>query len=203
MGTAMFAEAGAAKVHAFDLSDDAVASAREACAEFPAVTVSQADGRELPLPDEHADVFISFETIEHINDDKSFLNEVVRVLKPNGVFICSTPNRTITMPARNLSDTPWNPYHVREYNEAEFRALLSSRFNSVDLLGQNPIPNWRVSLLSFLGRLLPGNLGGRINSATKIPRFAYDKEHHHAVQAMPPSGACEYLVAVCRGPTLD
>ncbi len=41
------------------------------------------------------DVIISFETIEHISevDQGLFLNEVKRLLKPQGIFLVSTPNK--------------------------------------------------------------------------------------------------------------
>lgn len=197
LGSAMFAQAGASHVYAFDLSEDAVAAASNNCAQFPSVSVQQADGRKLPLADGSIDLFISFESIEHIDDDRGFLNEVIRVLRPDGDFICSTPNRSITMPGKGLTDSPWNPFHIREYNHAEFQALLGEYFGSVHMYGQNPNPIWRVRLLEQLGRLLPGHTGGRINSALKLPRLAYDKEVHHIVSELHAKSSCEYLVAHC------
>lgn len=203
LGSAMFAAAGATSVHAFDLSEVAVATARQNCTEFPLVAVRQADGRDLPLEDSSIDLFISFETIEHITDDRGFLIEVARVLKPGGNFICSTPNRSVTMPGKDLSDAPWNPFHVREYNQAEFQALLEEHFESVQMYGQNPTPAWRVRTLEIIGRIFPGHTGGRINSALKLPRLAYDTEEHHAVGELPANGTCEYLVAFCTSPRVQ
>lgn len=200
LGSAMFAKAGATQVNAFDLSEEAVIAASANCAGLSAVAVRQADGRHLQLADASIDVFISFETIEHIDDDRDFLREVVRVLRPDGCFICSTPNRSVTMPGKSLTDRPWNPFHVREYNHAEFASLLSERFASTRMYGQNPKPAWRVDALEQLGRVLPGHLGGRINSALKLPRLAYDKEAHHAVIDLPVDGTCEYMVMVCTDP---
>lgn len=197
LGSAMFAQAGATKVHAFDLSPDAVAAARKNCAQYPTVDVQQADGRHLPLADNSIDLFISFESIEHIDDDRGFIKEVVRVLRPGGSFICSTPNRTITMPGKTLADAPWNPFHVREYDHDEFAHLLGEYFEDIQMYGQNPQSAWRVSLLECIGHMLPGHTGGRINSGLKLPRLAYDKEAHHAV-VLPHNGEqCEYLVAFC------
>lgn len=200
LGSKMFASSGAAAVHAFDLSDDAIAATREACSQLENVSIKQSNGCELPLESNSIDLFVSFETIEHITTDKDFLSEVVRVLNPAGTFICSTPNRSVTMPGKELTDIPWNPFHVREYNQPEFLNLLQQYFEDVNLRGQNPKSAWRVSVLEIIGRILPGHLGGRINSALKLPRFLFDKEEHHAVVDMPKSGTCEYLVAVCGKP---
>jgi hypothetical protein len=122
------------------------------------------------------------------------------VLVPDGTFICSTPNRSITMPGKVLGDKPWNPFHVREFNQTEFDLLLRERFETVHVLGQNALSRSRVRLLDMLGRRLPGHLGGRINSALKLPRLAYDRIEHHLVGEIPHHRVCEYLVALCTNP---
>jgi len=197
-GSFLFGSLGAAHVHAFDLSDDAVQATAERCKTLLNVTVRQASGLSLPLESSSVDLFVSFETIEHIDDDRGFLEEVARVMKPEGIFLCSTPNRTTSMPGKTLADPPWNPYHVREYDQVEFAALLGAKFANIEMLGQNPRPAWQVGLLASLGKVLPGNLGGRLNSALKLPRFLYDRLGHHVVEAIPPGAAPEFLVAICR-----
>jgi SAM-dependent methyltransferase len=199
-GALLFARAGAVHVHAFDLSDEAVEAARRRCAALASVTVARASALSLPLSDGSADLFVSFETIEHIDDERGFLAEVTRVLAEDGTLLCSTPNRSITMPGKALGDKPWNPFHVREFNQSDFETRLRERFDTVRILGQNAIPMWRVHLLEMLGRRLPGHLGGRINSALKLPRLAYDRIEHHLVREIPDRCACEYLVAICTNP---
>ena len=199
-GTAMFADAGAASVDAFDVSPDAVAAARSRCAAMTTVTVREASGTSLPLDDRSVDVFVCLETIEHVVEDEALVNELARVVTDDGVVICSTPNRTVTMPGRSADDDPWNPFHVREYSHAEFADLLGRRFASVEMFGQNRRAGWRVRGMTSLGRVLPGNLGGRLTSVLKLPRLAYDRDSHHAVVDLPAKGTCEYLVAVCRTP---
>ena len=196
-GTELFARAGAAHVHAIDVSHDAVEATRARCKGLSNVTVQHGSGTQLPLPAASVDLFISFETIEHIDADRDFLAEVARVLSPAGTFVCSTPNRTVTMPGKRIADKPWNPFHVREYDEREFGSLLREYFEDIRLLGQNPQPGWRVRTLGALGKLAPGHAGGRIHSALKLPRLLYDREAHHSVCTPPADGYCEYLVAVC------
>ena len=59
--------------------------------EFHQMTVPPID-----FPANSFDCVISFQVIEHIKDDVDFVAEVYRVLKPNGVFIVSTPNAPTT-----------------------------------------------------------------------------------------------------------
>ena len=80
----------------------------------------------LPFEDEVFDCVVSFQVIEHIKRDKLFVKEVMRVLRPGGKFIVSTPNRPMSLTR--------NPWHVREYNADELRQLLSD-FSSVEQLG--------------------------------------------------------------------
>ena len=79
------------------------------------------------IHDSSFDFVISFQVIEHINRDDLFLDEIMRVLKPGGLFFVSTPNIETTL-ARN-------PYHVREYTLTQFKSLLSSRFEIVNSFG--------------------------------------------------------------------
>ncbi|HEX2092489.1 MAG TPA: methyltransferase domain-containing protein [Longimicrobiaceae bacterium] len=63
---------------------------------FPAdAAFSQVDldtGR-LPLPDGAADVVAAVETIEHLENPRAFLRELVRLAKPGGWVIVTTPNQ--------------------------------------------------------------------------------------------------------------
>lgn len=90
--------------------------------EFCAATVPP-----LPFDDNTFDSVISFQVIEHIKDDKAFVAEVKRVLRPGGVFIVSTPNISMSLTR--------NPWHVREYTVKQFSQLLSSEFTQIEALG--------------------------------------------------------------------
>lgn len=52
----------------------------------------QCDARNLPLTDGVADVVLLLDVIEHIREDRVLLQEMKRVLAPNGRIILSTPN---------------------------------------------------------------------------------------------------------------
>ncbi|UXP33205.1 class I SAM-dependent methyltransferase [Reichenbachiella agarivorans] len=79
------------------------------------------------LVDNTFDTVISFQVIEHIQDDLLFLKEIHRVLKPGGKAIITTPNIKMS-----LSRNPW---HVREYTSAELKELAQGIFSSVEMKG--------------------------------------------------------------------
>ena len=63
----------------------------------PPTSVSSPDSiTAVPIRDDHSfDVIVCFEAIEHIEDQEALLAEVKRLLKPDGLFIVSTPNKAI------------------------------------------------------------------------------------------------------------
>lgn len=79
------------------------------------------------LPDNTYDSVISFQVIEHIRNDRLFLEEIHRVLKPGGIALITTPNRQMSLTR--------NPWHIREYLSDELSALASSIFSNVEMKG--------------------------------------------------------------------
>jgi SAM-dependent methyltransferase len=130
-GTAMLAELG--PVTGVDRDEDALrlARSRSSAAEFQRVELP-----ELPFADASFDAVVSFETVEHVDDDVGFLREVRRVLRPDGALLLSTPNRDVTSP----DGPPANPFHVREYRLDELLAMArAAGFGEpAEVLGQGP-----------------------------------------------------------------
>src|SRR5262249_7014193 len=75
---------------------------------------------------------VCFEVLEHIVEQEELLDGIRRVLAPDGVLVCSTPERTTYSELAGHD----NPFHVRELTEAEFREMLGVRFREVRLWGQ-------------------------------------------------------------------
>jgi SAM-dependent methyltransferase len=109
-----------------DYDDSAVAHVR---ARYPRVEMRQGNLASLPLPDGAVDVVVNFQVIEHLWDQAQFVIECLRVLRPGGLLLMSTPNRITFSPGR---DTPINPFHTRELNAAELTELLCSAGFSVE-----------------------------------------------------------------------
>lgn len=53
----------------------------------------QAAGENLPFPNESFDLILSHEVIEHVQDDRVAVREMVRTLKPGGRIVLFCPNR--------------------------------------------------------------------------------------------------------------
>lgn len=56
------------------------------------VDAINAAGEHLPYPENHFDLVMSNEVIEHVQDDKLALAEIIRVLKPGGRLVLFCPN---------------------------------------------------------------------------------------------------------------
>ena len=109
----------ARRVIALDYDASAVDHVR---ARYPRVDVRQGNLAQLSLDDGSVDVVVNFQVIEHLWDQGQFVRECVRVLRPGGVLLMSTPNRITFSPGR---DTPINPFHTRELNAVELTELLT------------------------------------------------------------------------------
>ena len=79
------------------------------------------------IEDNSMDFVVSFQVIEHIQDDEWFIKEIYRVLKPGGKAILTTPNILMS-----LSRNPW---HIREYSPVEMKDILQTSFTNIDLKG--------------------------------------------------------------------
>lgn len=87
----------------------------------------------VPLPDESIDVITSFETIEHHDKHEEMIQEIKRILKPDGTLIISSPNRFSYSDEQNYS----NHFHVKELYYDELVSLLSQHFKYVKIYGQS------------------------------------------------------------------
>ena len=79
------------------------------------------------IEDNSFDFVISFQVIEHIQNDGLFVSEIHRVLKKGGKFIVTTPNKKMSITR--------NPWHIREYTVDELDILLKKSFPKVDKKG--------------------------------------------------------------------
>ena len=73
------------------------------------------------------DAVTCFEVIEHLPEPSASLSAIARMLKPEGLFILSTPNKIRT---EEKGET--NPHHVCEFSLEELQSLLSSRFSKLE-----------------------------------------------------------------------
>jgi SAM-dependent methyltransferase len=148
IGTQYLLKAGAQSCLGLDVDRSAI---EYASAVYGDCVFAQCEAINLSLPDDSIDVLVSFETIEHVMDQLTFLRECKRVVRPGGRLIFSTPNRTISRWG------PKNPFHFHELTVVEFTALLASMFSEVQLYAQKcriyPLFAARKVLLGVLDKL--------------------------------------------------
>ena len=121
----------AKKVVGVDVSERAVSAAKIRYKHLP-IDFQTIDGRRLPFENNEFEMVVSFQVIEHIVDQNLYLNELKRVLAPNGTVLFTTPNSLIRLfPGMK----PWNRFHVREFAPAELETFLESYFSAVRIFG--------------------------------------------------------------------
>jgi SAM-dependent methyltransferase len=132
-GSALIAR-HAARVTGADIAPAAIAHARACYAAQPNLDFREADCAALPFADASFDVVVSFETLEHIAAQEAFLDEVRRVLRPDGFVVLSCPNRVEYSDQRDHV----NEFHVRELYRDELATLIGARFPHASWYGQRP-----------------------------------------------------------------
>jgi len=90
------------------------------------------DVLKLPFKDEAFDAIVSFQVIEHLREPEEYLSEIVRALKPRGLFAISTPNRELRLAP---GEKPWEPDHFQEFNSEQLGQLLRRYFEDVTIFG--------------------------------------------------------------------
>ena len=130
-GSALLAQI-AQDVVGVDLSEEAIAHARSRYS-TPNLRFERSDATALDAFDAaQFDLIVSFETLEHVQQQERMLDGFARLLAPDGLLLISTPDK------RNYTDLSGqiNPHHVRELYRGEFEALLRPRFAHVRLYAQ-------------------------------------------------------------------
>lgn len=129
------------------------------------VTFQLEDALDLSFEDESFDCVIALEVIEHVDDDDRFVAEALRVTRPGGQVIYTTPNRLrLTALARHAVGRPIRfPYtyavdpvlgdihHLREYSFSDMKELLdrhSQRIAKANIEGIGlGVPAWNKVLM--------------------------------------------------------
>jgi ubiquinone/menaquinone biosynthesis C-methylase UbiE len=152
-GSALIAP-DARKVWGVDISVEAVAHAQEA---YKAENLQFLLGSctAIPLPENSVDVAISFETIEHLTEHDEMMQELRRVLRPDGVLIISSPDKRVYSDEREFH----NPFHLRELYAEEFAALLRKNFRHLVTYDQKIVFGSAILRQSGEGKLASIGIG--------------------------------------------
>lgn len=135
---------------------------------------SDLDAVQISLPDNYAEVVCSIETIEHLENPRALMRELVRITKPGGLLIVTTPNQLsllskLTLIFKNqfnaFQATPGcYPAHITALLEIDLvRIAAECQLTSIEIhytnYGRIPgssqaYPQW----LGFRGRLFSDNV---------------------------------------------
>lgn len=139
-------------------------------AEFNQVNL---DTGQVALPDNSADVVAAVETIEHLENPRAFMRELVRLVKPGGWVILTTPNQLSLLSLLTLivkhqfqafQQTDY-PAHLTALLEVDLRRIadecgvIDVDFN-YSLRGRLVLTNWHYP--EFVGRLFPRKLSDNL-----------------------------------------
>jgi SAM-dependent methyltransferase len=157
------------------------------------------------VPDSSVDTVISFETVEHLPDPDRFLSNLRRVLRSRGQLIISTPNRALGSAANSLVSKPTNPFHVREWDQQEFKQLLGQHFEIDEVLGQGSYPLWKAIVLGRAARShwVRRSVDLYVNGKRTIARLASDPQRFYGrdlqnVRAISRWRVSSYVVCIAR-----
>lgn len=130
-GSAMLAH-GARSVVGVDIDAATMQHARQAYHNVRGLKFKQGNAADIPLEDASFDLVVSFETIEHHDKHAEMIAEIRRVLRPDGILVISSPNRTVYSELAGHH----NEFHVKELDFREFDETLKREFKQVDYFGQ-------------------------------------------------------------------
>lgn len=83
------------------------------------ITFELYDGETIDYADHIFNMIVSFQVIEHVADVEKYLKNIKRLLKPEGIFIITTPSRTYRL---KPNQKPWNEFHLREYDISSLKS---------------------------------------------------------------------------------
>jgi len=118
---------------------------------------------DMPIESGSIDVVISFETLEHLAEQKEMLAEFNRVLKADGLLLISTPDKSHYSDATGFN----NEYHVKELYKHEFKSLLDSHWNQ---------QTWYAQSLSFHSIMQKMNQKSNTFSSDIMNQGEYDQD---------------------------
>lgn len=163
-----------AYIYGSDISDIGLKIAEK---NFPYVEYISMSNENIKIDDKSIDMICSIEVLEHVRDVKKTISEFGRVLKPNGMFIITTPcankyslewlinkvtgglQKSFDGYCRFASDEPG---HLRRLNSDEVKSLFSSHGMTIKKLYYRA--HFFTTIMAFLPmKILPVQIRVKIS----------------------------------------
>lgn len=127
---------------------------------------------KLPFEDSSFDLIISFDVFEHIPDTDRHLQEVKRLLKIDGKYIFSTPNKLTNIPFEIIKEKSllkWKRYHCSLHTYNGIRKRLASNGFQYEFLDIPIVTEYfKNKIKRYLGRF--GLAAIKIMNPDKLPK---------------------------------
>ena len=162
-GSYMMSQQKTSQVIGGDISEETIFYCKNAFPVAKNLDFQVMDGTKTGFANAHFDTVISFETIEHTTQYKEMLRELERITKGGGIFIVSTPNKSVSSPDGIVK----NPYHTQEFTYDELLDLLKKNFDDVILYGQQYIRYRNSNFKNKLAQLIENTL--YLRGVRKLP----------------------------------
>lgn len=122
------------------------------------INVMRADATMLPVPDDQFDLAISYDVLEHIEDDARVVEEIKRVLKPGGHVLIAVP-----ADPRLWSEHDDAVSHLRRYTRDSLTKVFVDAGFTIE-----EVKFWNVLLRPAIAwrRKRPSNSGSDIESVS-------------------------------------
>lgn len=140
------------QVVATDISNNAIAHGRK---KYPDLELLVSPAEELPFPDDHFDLVVSFDLLEHLFYVDRHLAEVKRILRPKGYYLFATPNRycSATYATIRSGNFTWQKSHPSLHTYRQLQKRLKHHDFQPHFMKMNTINEFSLAKLRFFGPL--------------------------------------------------
>lgn len=198
-GADLLRAAGARMVLA--LEHDEV-TARHSASAYPSVATARANLAAIPVAHATADLLVCLQVVEHLWDLRGFLRDAVRVLRPGGTAVVSTPNRPVFSPGVGRGQKPTNPFHVEELDAEQLdERLRTAGFVDVEVRGLHHGPRIEAWEAARGAGLVPAQIAA-VTAAGPVPHDLESMVASVTVDdfVLGPAAGSQDLVAVAIAP---
>lgn len=174
---------------------------------YPQIAVTRANLAALPLRTRSVNALVSLQVVEHLWDVRGFLRECLRVLRPQGELVITTPQRLTFSPGLGRGEKPINPFHVEEFDGEQLRDLLvEAGFDDVQMRGVqhgSRLRQWEAAHGSIVAAQVAAALSGHWSAGLREQvRSVTTEDFTVDAEAVPAAGAhiaaAQDLVATAR-----